>query len=163
MHRDEADFRAVSEQQKDEGQVQQRRIEACRVRRELVPSHRRHPLAQAFLRREVDEDRTKEREGDPDRAQDEVFPCGFERRIGAVDADHHHGRERRELDRHPHESDVVGDQREIHREHQELVHGVIKAQIARLQSARLQLMRDVARTEYAGTEADERPTRERQC
>jgi len=31
--------------------------------------------------------------------------------------------------RHPHESDVVRQQREIHGKHQQLVHGVIEAQI----------------------------------
>ena len=52
---------------------------------------------------------------------------GFERLVGAVDADHEHGGQSRQLDGDPHQSDIVGDQREIHREHQRLIHRVIKA------------------------------------
>ena len=48
----------------------------------------------------------------------------------AVDADHQHGRERGELDGDPHQPDIVGEQCEVHGEHQGLVHGVIEAQIA---------------------------------
>src|SRR5262245_49792844 len=76
--------------------------------------------------------------------------------MGAIDADHENGRERRKLDRHPHQTDVVGDERKVHREHQDLVHSVIEAQERRRQAPVLQLMRDVARAEHAGREADER-------
>ena len=75
--------------------------------------------------------------------------------MGAVDADHQHGGERRELDRHPHQADIVGDQREVHREHQHLIHRVIEAQVGRRQPAGLQLVADIARAEHAGGEADE--------
>jgi hypothetical protein len=33
--------------------------------------------------------------------------------VRPVDADHQHRGERRELDRHPHQADIVGDQREF--------------------------------------------------
>ena len=75
--------------------------------------------------------------------------------MGAVDADHQHGGQRRQLDRHPHQADIVGDQRQVHGEHQHLIHGVIEAQIGRRQPAGLELVGDIAGAEHAGGEADE--------
>ena len=106
-------------------------------------------------RRHVDEDGAEQRERDADAAEDEIFPRRLERLVGAVDADHEHGGERRKLDRHPHHADIVGDQREVHREHQHLVHRVIEAQECRRQPADLELVADIARAEHAGGEADE--------
>ena len=79
-------------------------------------------------RRHVDEDGAEQRERDADAAEDEIFPRRLERLMRAVDADHHHRGERRKLDRHPHHADIVGDEREVHGEHQHLIHGVIEAQ-----------------------------------
>jgi hypothetical protein len=42
-----------------------------------------------------------------------------------------HGGQRRKLDRHPHQADIVGDERKIHREHQHLIHGVVETQKGR--------------------------------
>ena len=74
--------------------------------------------------------------------------------MGAVDAHHDHGRQRRQLDRHPHQADIVGDQREVHAEHHHLIHGVIKTQVIRRQAAGFQLMADITGAEHAGGEAD---------
>jgi hypothetical protein len=76
--------------------------------------------------------------------------------VGTVDADHEHGGQRGELDRHPHHADIVGDEREVHREHQHLIHGVVEAQEARGQSPDLELVADIGGAEHAGGEADER-------
>src|SRR5215467_12928655 len=75
--------------------------------------------------------------------------------MGAIDADHRHGGERRELDRDPHHADIVGDQREIHGEHQGLVHRMIESHKDWSQPADLDLMVDIARAEYAGGESHE--------
>ena len=83
------------------------------------------------------------------------FHAGFERLVRAVDADHEHGGQRRELDRHPHQADIVGEERQVHREHQHLVHRVIEAHERRRQPAGFELVADVARAEHAGGEADE--------
>src|SRR3990172_1320373 len=72
----------------------------------------------------------------------------------AVDADHQHGGERGELDAHPHHADVVGDEGEVHGEHQHLIHGVIEAQEGWRQPAGLKLVLDIARAEHACGEAD---------
>ena len=120
------------------------------------PGHRVDAFADHRPRRHVDEDRSEERERDPDAAEDEVFPGRLERLRGAVDADHEHGRQRRELDRDPHQPDAVRHEREVHAEHHRLVHGVVEAQIGRRQPTDLELVRDVAGAEHAGGEADER-------
>src|SRR5262245_43392830 len=75
--------------------------------------------------------------------------------MGAVDADHRHGGERCELNRDPHHADIIGDQREIHGEHQGLVHRVIESHIDWRQPADLDLVVDIARAEHAGGEAHE--------
>ena len=75
--------------------------------------------------------------------------------VRAVDADHQHRRQGRELDRHPHQADVVGDHGEVHRKQEELIHRVIEAQMGRRQPSGFDLMRDVGGAEHAGGEADE--------
>ena len=50
---------------------------------------------------------------------------------------------------------LLATQRQVHAEHQHLVHGVVEAQIGRRQPAGLQLVADVAGAEDAGGEADE--------
>ena len=119
------------------------------------PDHRVDPLADHRTRGEIDQDGAEQRQRDADAAEDEVFPGGLDRLVGAVDADHHHGGERRQFDRHPHQADVVGDQRQVHAEQHELEHRVIESQIARRQAAGLQLVADIAGAERAGGEADE--------
>ncbi len=155
MQRRQPDLGAVADQQEDESEVQQRRVELRRLRRQHRPRHRIEPLAHHRRRREIDEDRAEQGERDADAAEDEILPRRLERLGRAVDADHQHGRERRDLDRHPHQADVVGDQRQVHAEHQQLVHRVIEAQISRRQPADLQLVVDVAGAEGAGRQGDE--------
>ncbi len=72
-----------------------------------------------------------------------------------VNADHQYGGQRRHLDCDPHEADIVGNQREVHREHQHLIHGMIEAHESRRQPADLDLMPDVTRAEHAGRKTDE--------
>ena len=72
------------------------------------------PRADDRLRREVNQDRAEQRERDADAAENEIFPGGFQRLVRAINADHQHGRQRCEFDRHPHQADIVGDEREVH-------------------------------------------------
>ncbi len=155
MERREPDFGAVAQKQEYEGEVEERRIEAARLLHQRRPHHRVDAFADDRLRGGIDEDGAEERQRDADRAEDEIFPRRFERRMRAIDADHHDGRKRRDLDRNPHQADIVGDEREVHREHQRLVHGVVETQMRRRQPADLHLVRDVACAEHAGREADE--------
>ncbi len=74
----------------------------------------------------------------------------------AVDADHENCGQSRHLDRDPHQTDIVRDQRQIHPEHHDLVHRVVESQIGGSQPADFQLMRDIGCAEHARGEADER-------
>ena len=105
-------------------------IEVRRVLHQHGPDHRVEALADHRPRGHVDEDGAEQRERDADAAEDEILPCRLERLVRAVDADHQHGGQRRQLDRDPHQADIVGDEREVHAEHQHLVHRVIEAQVA---------------------------------
>src|SRR6185437_5245567 len=93
--------------------------------------------------------------GDADAAENEILPRRFQGFVRAIDPDHHHGGQRGNLDRDPHEPDIVGHQRQVHGEHQHLVHGMVEAQVSGRQPACLELVRDVTRAEDAGGEADE--------
>ncbi len=75
--------------------------------------------------------------------------------MGAIDSDHQYGCERSELDGHPHQADIVCDQPEVHRKHQGLIHGVVKAQMIGREPADFQFVSDVAGAEYAGREGNE--------
>ena len=154
VQRRQADLGSVTEQQKNEGDVEQRGIERTGVRHQNAPDHGVEPLADHRTGRHVDEDRAKQGERYTDAAENEIFPRRFERLVGAVDSDYHHGGQRRQLDCHPHQSDVVCDQRQIHRKHQHLIHCMIEAHERRRQSADLKFVADIAGAEYAGSEAD---------
>src|SRR6185312_14812802 len=108
----------------------------------------------------VDQDGAKQRQPDADTAKDEILPRRLERLVGAVDADHQHRGQRRHLDCNPHQADIVSHQREVHREHQRLVHRMIEAHEARRQTANLDLVADIARAEHGGGEADQRGQRD---
>ena len=66
-----------------------------------------------------------------------------------------HGRQRRGFHRHPHQSQVVGRQRDQHRRHEELVHAVVQAQLRRADAAVLGLDTHVRAREERGGQADE--------
>ena len=76
--------------------------------------------------------------------------------MGAVDAHHHHRRQSGQFDRHPHQADIVGYQRQVHAEHHHLISGMIELQVSWCEAASFQLMTDVRGAEQAGGEADQR-------
>ena len=155
MQRREPHLGAVAEQQEHEGGIEQRRVETGGLRNQRGPHHRIRTLADDRLRRQIDQDGAEQRERDADAAKDEVFPGRLERFVGAVDADHEDGGERCQLDCDPHHADIVGDQSEIHRQHQHLIHRMIEAQERRGQPPALQLVADVGGAEHAGGEPHE--------
>ena len=76
--------------------------------------------------------------------------------MGAIDADHEHCGQCRKLNCYPHHADIVGQKREVHRKHQQLVHRVIEAQELRREPPDFELVADIAGAEDARREADER-------
>ena len=155
VHRRQADLGAIAEQQENEGDVEQGGIEVVRAGDQHGPDHGVQALADHGPRGEIDQDGAEQRERDADTAEDEVFPGGLDRFVGAVDADHHDGGQRREFHCDPHQADVVGDQRQVHAEQHELEHDVVESQVARREAAGLQFVADIAGAERAGGEADE--------
>ena len=155
MQRRQPDLGAIAEQQEDEGDVEQGRVEVLRVLDQDRPDHGVLAFADDRTRRHVDQDGAEQRERNADAAEDEIFPRRFQRGVGAVDPDHQHRGQGRDFHRHPHQADVVRHECEVHAEHHGLVHGVVEAQIDRRQPAGVELMRDIARAEDAGGEADE--------
>src|SRR5271166_4417798 len=156
MQRSQPDLGAVAEQEENECEIKQRGIELARADDQAGPHHRIRAFADHGPRCHVDENGAEQRERNPDAPQNEIFPRRLQRLMGAVDADHQHRRQGGELDRHPHQADVVRDERKVHREQEELIHRVIEPQMRRRQPAGLDLMRDIGRAEHARGEADER-------
>ena len=146
---------AITQQQEHEGDVEQCRIELPGTRDQDGPDHGIRPLADHRPRRHVDQNGAEQRERDADAAENEIFPGRLQRLMGAVDTDHQHRGERRDFDGDPHQADIVGKQREVHREHQRLVHRVIETHEGRRQPADVDLVADIAGTEHACREADE--------
>ena len=155
VQRREAHLGAVSQQQKHEREIEQRRVEGPGALHQNTPRHRLQALAQDRARSEIDEDRPEERERNANAAENEILPRRLQRLVRPIDADHQDGGQRRQLDRDPHQAHVVREQRQVHREHERLIHGVIEAQVDTRQAAGLELVRDVARAEHAGGEAHE--------
>ena len=135
VQRYQAGLGAVTDQQEDEGNRHHRRLERALHDVQVGPQQRVHPRAKHALRREVDQDRAHQRLGDADPAKDEVLPGGFERGMRAIEGDQQHGGERRGLDCHPHDAEVVGGEHRQHREGEELIHAVVQAQAGRAHTA----------------------------
>ena len=131
VQRREANLGAVTKQKENEGEVEKRRVEGRNMLDQDGPDHAVLALADDGTRGHIDEDRAKQRKSDADAAQDEIFPGGLDRLLRAVDANHDHRGERRHLDRDPHQADVVGDQSEIHRKQQHLIHRMVESQMHR--------------------------------
>src|SRR5580704_15803622 len=120
------------------------------------PHHGVKAFADYRPRRHVDQDGAEQRQRDADAAEDEILPGRFQRLMRAIDADHQHGGQGGDFDRDPYQSDIVGHQRQVHGEHQHLIHGVIEAHRGGRQPADLDLVADIARAEHAGREGDKR-------
>ena len=155
VQRREAHFGAIAEQQEHEGDVEQRRVELGCLRHQHGPHHGIEAFADHRLCRHVDQDRAEQRQRDADAAEDEIFPGRFERLMGAIDADHEHGGQRRQLDRHPHQADIVGDEGEVHRPHHRLEHRMVEAQEAGREAADLDLVADIGGAEQRRRESDQ--------
>ena len=155
VQRRQPDLGAVAEQEEDEGEIEQRRIERPGVGNQRRPCHGVDALTDSGSCRQIDEDGAEQSQRDADAAENEILPRRFQGLRGAVDPDHEHGGQRRQFDRHPHQADVVGQERQVHGEHQRLVHRVIEAQIARCETAGLQLVGDIAGAEGARGESHE--------
>ncbi len=149
------DLGAISQEEKDKGNVQKRRIEIPGASNQVRPRHGLDTLADDLLSGEVNEDGSEQRQGDADAAQDEILPRGFEGLVRPIDPDHQNGAQGSHLDRHPKQADAVRDEREIHREHHALIHAMIESEIDGRQAPILELMPDIARTEDACRKTDE--------
>ena len=119
------------------------------------PDHGVRAFADHRTRRHIDQDRAEQGECDSDAAENKIFPRRFKRRVGAIDADHQHRRQRGDFHGDPHQTNIVRDERKVHAEHHGLIHGVVEAQVYRGQPAGFEFMRDVAGAEDAGGEAHE--------
>src|ERR1700720_539278 len=155
MQRNEADFRPVAEQQENECDIQERRIEFCNAPDQYRPGHGRKTATDYRARRHIDENGAEESERYSDASQYEILPGSFERFRRPVDADHENGRQRRQLNRHPHQANVVGNESQVHAEHHELEHRVVESQVNRREPSRFEFVLDVACAEYAGGERHE--------
>ena len=83
------------------------------------------------------------------------FQPGLEAGRRAVQGHEQHGRQRGGFHRHPHESHVVGRERDQHRRDEELVHAVIQAQLRRADAPVLALDAHVRAREERRGQADE--------
>src|SRR6185437_9336134 len=102
VKRGEADLGSVADEEKHECEREHRRLELGFHRVEMSPEQRRHSLrAQYLLGSEVEENRSEERLGDADAAENEVLPARLQAPSGAVERDEEYRRERRTLHRHP--------------------------------------------------------------
>jgi hydrogenase-4 component F len=109
MQRRQADLGTVTEQQENEGDVEQSRIELGRARHQHGPYHGVEAFADYRPRRHVDQNGAKQCQRNADAAENEIFPGCLQRFMGAINADHQHGGECGEFDRHPHQADIIGD------------------------------------------------------
>jgi hypothetical protein len=89
----------------------------CRLH-ETGPVERSHAFAERTLTGREHEHGPQQREGEPQAAQHQEFPGRLERGVAIVKPDmERHRRQRGQLDRDPHDAEVVGHRDEEHREH----------------------------------------------
>ncbi len=154
VQRHEAHFGPIAHEQEDERQRQHRRLEVALDVVELGPQQCAASGPQQFFRGEVKEDRSEQRLRNADAAENEILPRGFETGGRPVERHQQHGRQRRGLQRDPEDAHVVGEQRQKHREIEELIHAVIKAQAGRRKAAVLLFDAHVGLREYRCGKAD---------
>src|SRR6478672_579855 len=119
------------------------------------PGHRVDALADDRPRCHIDEYRSKQRECDSDAPENEVFPRSFQSLWRSINSDHEDRGKGCKLHGHPHQADAVCNKCEVHAKHHNLIHGMIKTQIACSESAYFQLVGDIAGTEHACGEGNE--------
>ena len=122
---------------------------------EVGPQQRAALGADDLLGRHVQQHGAEQRLRDAHAAQDEVLPGRLQAGRRAVDADQQHGGQRGRFHRHPHDAQVVGGQRQQHREAEQLVHAVVQAQARRRHLAVVALDAHVGAREDRRRQADE--------
>ena len=119
MNRCEPGFRAIADQNEDEREFHQRRVKPNVGGSQIGPEqrvHRRRASGLADgLNRRGGKDRSDEREGDPDRADDQVFPHRFERQAARMQRYQEGAQQRRRLHADPHDAEIVGNEDQHHR------------------------------------------------
>ncbi len=94
VQRCEPCFRAVADEQKDEGETQDGRLQLPLHAIQVRPQQRAHSFGtEGFLGGKIQEDGAEECLRDADAAKDEILPAGFEARCGSVERYEQHRRE----------------------------------------------------------------------
>ena len=120
VHGGQAGLRAVADEKKDEGQLNDRRMQVG------SGGHQNRPVQGRFLPAgdadeiEIAEGRAAEGQRDAHRADQDVLPRRLDGGLRHVERDEHGRRNRRGFDRDPHEPDVVTHDREEHRKREEI-------------------------------------------
>ncbi len=150
VQRYQTGFRAVADHQEDKGEAHDGRVELAADPAQVGPEQRVPPRPQHPFGGEVEQHRAEERLGDPDAAEDEILPGRLDCRRGPVERHQEDGRQRRQLHRDPEHPEIVGHQRDQHREDEELEHRVIKTHPPRADPAMFPLDPHVAAAEDGG-------------
>ncbi len=147
VKRHEPNLGPVAHDQKYERDRHDCRVEMVAGAVEARPQQR--PVGtQGGMGREIDQDRAKQRQCDPDTAQNEILPCRLKPRGRAIDTDEQRGAQSRALHGHPQNTDIVAGQRKQHGENKDLIHGVVSAQTRRVQMTQAHLGAHVGATEH---------------
>ena len=155
VQRRKAHLGAVADEQEDEREAQHGGFEIALHLIQMGPQQGVTARPEHFLGGEIEKDRPEQRLRNPDAAQNEVFPCGFQARRRAIEAHEQHGRERRGFHRHPQNAHVVGEQREQHGKGEHLVHAVVEPQPLWREPAMVRFDTHVGPAEERGGERDE--------
>ena len=115
VERDQPCLGAIPEQQQAGGQAGDGGVEPGGVRQQHLDVQGVAAGGAGMEAGEVEEHGPQERQGDTDRADDDVLPGGLECGAGPAVADQERGGHSGCLDGHPHHSDVVGQDRACHR------------------------------------------------
>ena len=115
MDRRQTGLGAIADQDEDEGEFHQRRIEMRVAGSQMRPEQRIRLDRAARLDRRRGQQRAHEREGDPDRADDQVFPHRLKREPARVQRDQEGAEQRRRLHADPHDPEIVRRQDQHHR------------------------------------------------
>jgi hypothetical protein len=123
---------------------------------QVCPQERSHSFTpKRLLGSKVEKDCAEQGLSNADAAQDEVFPCRFQAGPRAIKRYKQYCRKRGRLHRHPEQTHIVGQQRQQHGEHEELIHTVIKTETSGIQSSMILFNPHIGPREQCGCEADE--------
>ena len=129
VHRRNAGLGAVADQQEDKRQLHHFGLQHRRDRQQHRPVERILDPPDSATEIEIGEHRARKGQGNADRAEQDVLPRGFHRRLAQLERNDEGGEDGGRLDGNPHHAHIVGRHGQQHDGNEQIDENLIAAQM----------------------------------